>query len=102
MGSKGLPLVAVLLPITILIELGGGLLLLTGVGARPAAVLLAIFLVPTTLMFHAFWAVAGPERMAEQWNFLRNLAIIGGLVVYATSVRAGDIANPTSIGTRDA
>lgn len=90
MASKGMPLVSLLLPLTILVELGGGLMLLTGFGARFAAVLLALFLVPTTLIFHNFWAVTGPEHMMQQVNFLKNVAIIGGLLVYATSVPPGD------------
>ena len=73
------------LAITLLIEIGGGLLLLTGFQARYAALVIAPWLVPVTLVFHNFWAV--PAQQQDQMiNFLKNLAIIGGLLVtaYAT------------------
>jgi putative oxidoreductase len=80
MTSKGIPLVSITLPLTVLIELGGGLALLFGYRARPAAALLALWLVPVTLTFHNFWAFHGPDQQAQMGNFLKNLAIIGGLL----------------------
>src|SRR5688572_2502177 len=56
MASSGLPMANVLLAVTILLELGGGLLLITGFQAGLAAAALALFLVPVTALFHAFWS----------------------------------------------
>ena len=42
--------------VAILIELGAGLLLLVGYKARWAALAIFVFLIPTTLIFHNFWA----------------------------------------------
>jgi len=82
MAGKGIPLATVALAITLLIEIGGGLLLLTGFQARYAALVIALWLVPVTLVFHNFWAV--PAQQQDQMiNFLKNLAIIGGLLVMA-------------------
>lgn len=75
MASKGLPMPEVLLALTILVELGGGLLLLVGFQARWAALALFLFLIPVTLIFHPFWAVAG-----EYNSFMKNLAIMGGML----------------------
>lgn len=75
MASKGLPMPEVLLALTILVELGGGLLLLVGFQARWAALALFLFLIPVTLVFHPFWAVAG-----EYNAFMKNLAIMGGML----------------------
>ena len=79
MTSKGLPMPEVLLALTILIELGGGLLLLVGFQARWAALALFLFLIPVTLIFHPFWADP------EQYNaFMKNLAIMGGMLYIMT------------------
>ena len=102
MASRGIPLVSITLPLTVLVELGGGLALLFGYQARLAAALLALWLVPVTLTFHNFWAFHGPDQQAQVVNFLKNLAIIGGLLRLASD-GAGAIsldARRTSAGAR--
>lgn len=83
MASKGMPLIPLFLALTILVETGGGLALLVGFRARLAALALFLFLIPTTLIFHNFWALEGAARGAQQTNFLKNLAIMGGLLMVA-------------------
>lgn len=96
MASKGIPLASVALLITLIIEIGGGLLLLTGFKARYAAMVLAIWLIPVTLTFHNFWAYQGQQLQEQMVNLLKNLAIIGGLLVVAASQRtAGKHARGT-------
>lgn len=83
MAAHGLPMPQVLLVLTILIELGGGLMLLLGWHARIAAAVIFLFLIPTTVIFHAFWAVNPSDAMAMQNqmnNFLKNVAIMGGML----------------------
>lgn len=83
MAAHGLPVAQVLLVFTIMIELGGGLMLLLGWHARIAATVIFLFLIPTTLIFHAFWAVNASDAMAMQNqmnNFMKNLAIMGGML----------------------
>jgi len=63
-----------------LLELIGGLLLLLGVREKWGAALLILFLIPTTILFHQFWFVEGAARELQQIMFLKNLAIIGGLI----------------------
>ena len=53
MASNGLPMVAVLLPLTILVELGSSLLIVIGWKARWAAAALFLFLIPVTLVFRS-------------------------------------------------
>lgn len=51
---------------------------------RPlAASLLAAFLIGATLTAHAFWMAAPGERDRQLANFLKNVAIIGGLLIVA-------------------
>lgn len=88
MSSKGLPFTEILLILTIIIELGGGLLILVGWQARWAALAIFLFLVPVTIIFHPFWADP------EQFNtFFKNLAIMGGMA-YIVSYGSG----PLSLG----
>lgn len=99
MASKGIPLASFALVVTLVIEIGIGLLLLTGLKVRYAAVILALWLVPVTLTFHNFWAFQGQEQQEQMVNFLKNLAIIGGLLVVAASSRgAGKLSRGTAGG----
>ena len=83
MGSLGLPVPTLAVIATILVEVGGGLLLLTGSRfARPAALLIAVFTVGATLAAHRFWAVDAAAMQGQLTNFLKNLSIIGGLLVF--------------------
>ena len=52
---------------------------MVGFRARWGAVALLIFLLPVTLVFHNFWAVPAEQQQMEMANFLKNLAIGGGL-----------------------
>lgn len=79
MESKGMPLVPLFLIAAIVLELAGGLSVLLGFKARIGALLLILFLVPTTLIFHNFWALEGTERQMQMIHFMKNLAILGGL-----------------------
>jgi len=81
MTSKGLPMADVLLVLTIIIELGGGLMLLLGWHARLAALTIALFLIPVTVIFHGFWNIEDAQQMmTQQHMFMKNMAIIGGLL----------------------
>ncbi len=71
MEAMGVP--AALLPLTILVEFGGGLALLFGFQARFAAFGLAIFSILTAFLFHT------ADDQAQQINFMKNLAMSGGL-----------------------
>jgi putative oxidoreductase len=80
MAAAGLPMARILLVPTIAIELGGGLLLAVGYKTRCAAIAIFLFLIPTTLVFHAFWSAAPEQAMMQAINFQKNLAIMGGML----------------------
>ena len=42
-----------------------------------------LYLIPTTFLFHNFWAVQGADRIDAMIHFEKNLAIMGGLVLLA-------------------
>ncbi len=51
---------------------------------RPyAALALGGFLVMATLMAHAFWKAEPEQRGAQLTNFLKNSALVGGLLIIA-------------------
>jgi putative oxidoreductase len=81
MAGKGIPLASVALVITLLIEIGGGLLLLTGFKAKYAAPVIVLWLIPVTLVFHHFWGIPAEQQQDQMVNFLKNVAIMGGLLV---------------------
>lgn len=83
MASKGIPMAEVLLVPTIIIELGGGLLLAVGYKARWAALAIFLFIIPTTLIFHAFWSVEPEQVQMQMIQFQKNLAIMGGMIYVA-------------------
>jgi putative oxidoreductase len=79
MASAGLPFTKVLLVLTIAVELGGGLLIMLGWKARWVALVVFLFLIPVTLVFHG----PGADPALAQQNmihFLKNLAIMGGML----------------------
>ena len=69
-------------------QVAAGLLLATGRLTRPAAVVLASTLVPTTLAAHPFWTVKDPlERRHQETHFMKNLGLFGGLLLAASDTQ---------------
>lgn len=78
MDERGVP--SILLPLVILVELGGGLLVLLGLWTRWAALALAGFTVLAAILFH--WE---PGNQMQMINFMKNITIVGGFLVLAGS-----------------
>jgi putative oxidoreductase len=82
-GKLGLPMPEVLVWVIILIELGGGLLLILGWKTRLVAWILAAFTLCATFVAHRYWEVDGAQYVPQLTNFMKNLAIAGGLLMVA-------------------
>lgn len=82
-ASKGVPLPEVAAAIAVAVELGFGILLLVGYQARWAALAIGLFTLVITFVFHNFWAVPAEMVMMQRLNFMKNLAIVGGLFTIA-------------------
>lgn len=80
-AAKGVPLAALAVIGTGVLLAVGGLTMLLGVYTRIGIAALVLFLVPVTLIMHAFWAVDGPARMAEMANFTKNIGLLGGVLM---------------------
>jgi putative oxidoreductase len=76
MNAAGVP--GTLLPLVIITELGGGLLVLLGHFTRYAAIALAGFCVLAAWFFHY-----QPGDMGQMINFMKNITIAGGFLVLA-------------------
>lgn len=63
------------------VEIGAALMIAANIGARAGAVLLILFTIAATWYFHPFWAMSGAERDANMIQALKNLSLIGGLLV---------------------
>ena len=80
MPSLDPSVIKILLVIAIVVELGGGLLVLLGWQARWAATALLLWMLPVTYIFHAYWGLP-PDQMQMQFiNFQKNMAIMGGML----------------------
>ncbi len=79
-ASKGLPLPQLAAVGAIIIELGGGLMVVLGWKARFGAAALFVFTALTALFFHNFWAVAVDQAQNQMIHFMKNISMLGGLL----------------------
>ena len=83
-AGKGLPMPTLLAAAAVAIELGGGILLAIGFKTRWVALVMGLFLIVITPIYHDFWDATGGARMGQEINFMKNVCILGGmLMVYA-------------------
>ena len=81
MTAAGIPYADTLAIVAGAAEVLGAISIATGFLTRVGSFGLIVFMIPTTLVFHAFWHAADAARMAQMENFMKNVAIIGGLAV---------------------
>ena len=84
-GSLHRPVITALVWMVIMIEVGGGLALILGFHTRLAAIILAGFTLGASLIGHAFWSAPEDAALIAQLIFVRNMAILGGLLVLAAA-----------------
>lgn len=77
----GMPLPQLLAIIAGVVEIGAGLLIAVNIGTRAAAATLILFTAAATYMFHDFWAMTGADRSANMIHAMKNLSIMGALLV---------------------
>jgi putative oxidoreductase len=82
MTNQGLPLANILLAGTVFFQILGAVSLLLGYQVKIGSILLIIFLIPASLVFHN--PIADPSQIND---FLKNIGLIGGLLmlIYAGS-----------------
>ena len=80
MQAYNMPMTQVLAVIAIIIELGGGIMIAVGWKARWGAAALFIFVLVASFVFHAFWTVPADQVQLQNIMFMKNLAIMGGML----------------------
>jgi len=80
MQAYNVPMTQVLAVLAIIVELGGGLMIAVGGKARWAAAAIFIFVLIASFIFHAFWAVPADQAQLQNIMFMKNLAIMGGML----------------------
>ena len=97
MATHGVPLISVLLPITIMLQVGGGAALIAGWRTRAIALMLAGMTLVINVFMHDFWNVyEGLSQQHETQNFIKNLAIMAGLL----TLTAGPAVQSLSLDNR--
>jgi len=79
-ASKGLPLPQLAAAAAIVVELGGGLMVVFGWKARWGAAALFVFTALSALLFHNFWAAAPDQAQNQMIHFMKNVSVLGGLL----------------------
>jgi putative oxidoreductase len=87
----GFPAPELMTVLAILIEIGGGALLILGWQTRRVSWLLMLFVIIATAMAHRFWEFDAAQYGNQLNHFLKNVAIIGGLL-YVVVLGAGKLS----------
>ena len=62
-------------------ELVGGIALVVGFQARLIGLLMALFTIAASIVFHAYWAVPAEQQFITQLLFMKNVSVAGGLLL---------------------
>jgi putative oxidoreductase len=97
-ASQGVPLANIAVPLSGVLSIAGGLSVLLGYKTKLGAWALILFLLPVSVMMHAFWTVKDPmQAQMHQIMFMKNLGLIGTGLILATFG-----AGPLSVDARKA
>lgn len=79
--KKGVPAPKLGTLVSGLLLVVGGATLIMGAWTTIGIWLLIAFLIPTTLLMHNFWAVPEEQKINEMTQFMKNMALIGALLM---------------------
>ena len=86
MTLHNIPLLNILLPLTIVLQIVLGLMLITGYRIKEPALILATLTIFINVGMHDFWnTYPGTDAGHEMQNFVKNLGIFAGLLVLSAS-----------------
>jgi putative oxidoreductase len=77
------PMPSVAAGIAVAMEFLVGIALLAGFRVRPLSLALMVFVAGTALIGHPFWGMDGADRALGMTQFLKNMSIMGGLLLLA-------------------
>lgn len=97
MAAHGMVLIPFFLVLTIIIQIGGGLCLVAGYRVQIVAFALAGLTLVISIVMHDFWTMEQSLQQAhEMQNFIKNMAIMAGLLVLAGGVQSDSQLHSTS------
>lgn len=79
--SLGVPVPLLAAAIAVAVEFFVGILIVVGFYTRPLAFIFALFTLGTAVIGHDFWTMVDAERAANMTQFLKNMSIMGGLLL---------------------
>jgi putative oxidoreductase len=83
-NSQGVPMATVLVPISGVLAIAGGISIALGFKAKWGAWLLIAFLIPVTLMMHGFWRFNDPtQHQIQMTMFMKNTSMLGAAFLIA-------------------
>jgi len=80
-ASKKVPFPHLGIALAMVVELVGGISILTGFYSYISACILIVYLIPVSFVFHNFRTAVGPEKQNQTVHFMKNTAIIGGRII---------------------
>ena len=81
-AAQGVPLASIVVPMSGIMALVGGLSIALGYKAKWGAALIILFLVPVTIMMHNFWSVSDPVAAQDQMaHFMKNVSLLGSALL---------------------
>ena len=80
-GLTGMPIAQQLAIAAAAVEIICGLMIALNFGARFFAAILILFVIAVTIYYHDFWNMTGPERVNNMIHALKNLSLIGALLI---------------------
>lgn len=94
-AQKGLVGAHILVPAAGVLLVAGCLSIALGIYAQVGAIMVLAFLVPVTMVMHAFWKYDdAEERRAQRIHFYKNIALIGGALLIV-AFGSGDLGVAT-------
>jgi uncharacterized membrane protein YphA (DoxX/SURF4 family) len=92
-SALGMPIWQVLALVIAVVEVVSGLLIAFNILTRTAAAVLVVFVAVGTFFSHDFWNMADPDRTNNVFHALKNLSIMGALLMVAAWPRRVIVAD---------
>lgn len=80
-ASGGIPFPTLVAVLVGAFELLGGIALVVGFQTRLVGLLMALFTIAASIVFHAYWAVPVEQKMVTQLLFMKNMSVAGGMLL---------------------